>query len=479
MKEINVAPIVSDYILSDAFVSLTIGPIGSGKTLGSILRWEKLIYEQEPSDDGIRYSRMVVVRNTAVELRDTTIKSFEGHFGEQLVFNWGNLTATYEHDDVKAEILFRALDKPGDMKKLLSLEITFAYLNELRELPTEALENVTSRLGRYPSPKDGAEATNPCAWADTNAFDNETWIYRKFIENRPYNHSVFEQPPAILNAVFKNNQLITWDVNPDAENLINLPHEYYRGFIAGKSEDWVRVMIMRQYIPLKTGKPVYPEYNDFMHCLKEEDIGKPDITRPLICGGDNGRWSGFLIGQVDALGRLVVFDELVSDDINLTVFSEIIASYMKANYDGYAFETWIDPWAANQRGQVTDATMAKVYRGNNLHPRVSMTGSPLTMVEAVKKAFGRIVVGQPAILISDKCKQLRKGLNGSYQFKRINVSGERYSEKPDKGPYSHICNAFEFLMDGTGASRELLSGNKNRHNKGPIKVISNYDPLGD
>jgi hypothetical protein len=478
MKEINVAPIVSDFILCDNFVSLIIGPIGSGKTLGSILRWEKLIYEQEPSEDGIRYSRMVVVRNTAVELRDTTIKSFEDHFGNQLKFNWGNLTAIYEHDDVKAEILFRALDKPGDMKKLLSLEITFAYLNELRELPKEAIENVTSRLGRYPSPKRGAEATNPCAWADTNAFDNETWIYKKFIENKPYNHTVFEQPPAILNAVFQNNQLISADINPDAENLENLPKEYYRGFIAGKSEDWVRVMIMRQYIPLKTGKPVYPEYNDFLHCINEDKIGQPNPKLPLICAGDNGRWSGFLIGQVDTLGRLVVFDEITSDDINLTVFSEIIASHMKAHYAGFEFETWIDPWAANQRGQVTDDTMAKVYRKSELHPRVSNTGSPTTMVEAVKKKLGEIRVGQPAIIISSKCKQLRKGLNGSYQYKRINVSGEKYTEKPDKGPYSHICNAFEFLLDGTGASRELLSSNQFKNHKGPIRVKSNYDPLG-
>lgn len=480
MLEIDVAPIVSDYIVSPGFVDLIIGPIGSGKTLGSILKWEKLIYEQEPSDDGIRHTRLVVVRNTAVELRDTTIKSFLDHFGDQLVFNTGNLTALYEHDDVKAEILFRALDKPEDMKKLLSLEITFAYLNELRELPKEALENVTSRLGRYPSPKKGARATNPSAWADTNAFDQETWIYEKFISDRPYNHHVFEQPPAIINAVFRGNKLVKADINPDAENLKNLPAEYYRGFIAGKSEDWVKVMIMRKYIPLQTGKPVYPEFNDQIHCVDELDIRPPDKSRPLICGGDNGRWSGFLIGQMDPLGRLVVFDEILSDDINLTIFSEILAAHMKANYDGYEFETWIDPWAANQRGQLTDMTMFKAYNNALLHPRVSTTGSPTTMQEAVKKELGTIRVGQPAIIISSKCKMLRKGLNGSYQYKRVNVSGERYAEKADKGSYSHICNAFEFLLDGTGASREMLSSSKFKKmaQSGPIRVNSNYDPLG-
>ena len=459
-QNIDLSPVVSDYYLSESFVSLIIGPIGSGKTLGSILKWEKLIHEQEPSEDGIRYTRTAVIRNTAVELRDTTIKSFEGFFGDQLKMNWGNLTALYEHDDVHAEILFRALDKPGDMKKLLSLEITFAYLNELRELPKEALENVTSRLGRYPSITSGTEATSPQAWADTNAFDNETWIYKKFIENRPYNYDIFEQPPAIINEVFSNNSLVSADINPEAENLDNLPKEYYRGFIAGKSEDWVRVMIMRQYIPLQEGKPVYPEYNDNIHCVDERMIRPASTQFPLICSADNGRWSGFLVGQMDTFGRLVVFDEIMSEDINLVEFGEIVSGDMKRRYSEYRFDTWIDPWAANQRGQLTDDTMKKVWNNKGMNCRTSHTKSPTIMVNAVKMKLGQMINGQPAIIISSRCKNLRKALNGSYQFRRIAASGERYSEKPDKGAYSHIANAFEFMVDGTGASKELRTNDR-------------------
>jgi len=465
--EINLAPIISDYYLDDSFVSLIIGPVGSGKTLGSILKLDRLIYEQEPDNDGIRRTRIAVIRNTSVELRDTTIKSFEGYYGDLLKFNWGNLTALYEHDDVRCEFLFRALDKPGDMRKLLSLEITFAYLNEIRELPREALENVTSRLGRYPDRKDGPGATKQQCIADTNAFDNETWIYKLFMENKPKGWGLFIQPPALL----EDNS-----VNPKAENLNNLPYEYYRAQTEGKTKDYVDVMYKVKFIPLQTGKPVYPEYNDQLHCIRHEDLAPPTKSLPLICGGDNGRWSGFLIGQMDPLGRLVVFDEIVSDDVNLTVFSEIIASHMKLHYDGYKFESWLDPWAANQRGQVTDDTMFKVYNNAGLNPRVSQTGSPTTMVEAVKKKFGQITVSQPAIIISDKCVNLRKALNGGYQYKRVNVSGEKYAEKPDKGKFSHVANAFEFLVDGTGASRELKSSNKFRDAK-PIVIQEEWSMI--
>ena len=82
------------------------------------------------------------------------------------------------------------------------------------------------------------------------------------------------------------------------------------------------------------------------------------------------------------------------------------------------------------------------------------------MVNAVKGKLGEMIAGQPAIIISSRCKNLRKALNGSYQYKRIATSGERYSEKPDKGAYSHIANAFEFMVDGTGASKELRSSSK-------------------
>lgn len=467
--ELNLAPTISDFYLDDSPVSLIIGPVGSGKTMGSILKLDRLMYEQEPDNDGIRRTRIAIIRNTAIELRDTTIKSFENYYGELIKFNWGNLTAIYEHDDVRCEFLFRALDKPGDMRKLLSLEITYAYLNELRELPKEALENVTSRLGRYPSKKDGKGATKAQAIADSNAFDNDTWIYKLFIEGRPDSWSLFIQPPALLD----DNS-----VNPSAENIENLTYEYYRGQVDGKSTDYVDVMYKVKFIPLQTGKPVYPEYNDTLHCVDDKLLAPPSRELPLVCGGDNGRWSGFLVGQQDPLGRLVIFDEIISNDLSLTDFSEIIEAHMKLHYSGYKFESWLDPWAANTRGQVTDDTMFKVYANAELHPRITNTGSPDTMVEAVKVKFGKLLVGQPAILISSKCKSLRKGLNGGYEYKRINVNGNKYKVKPDKGRYSHICNAFEFLVDGTGASRELKSSNKFFKNES-IQIKTGFDPFGD
>ena len=63
------------------------------------------------------------------------------------------------------------------------------------------------------------------------------------------------------------------------------------------------------------------------------------------------------VGQVGCLGQvdtfrtvIVVFDEILSDDINLTEFSRIIKAHIQQHYSSFKFATWIDPWAANQEG---------------------------------------------------------------------------------------------------------------------------------
>ena len=158
----------------------------------------------------------------------------------------------------------------------------------------------------------------------------------------------------------------------------------------------------------------------------------------------------------DSLGRITVFDELNSEDIGAEEFGRIIVEYLSTNYKGYKHEIFLDP-ACNTRSQLDDKTHLLIWRNLGLNCRLTNTNSPAIVTEGVKKKLNTITGGRPSLIISDKCKKLRKGLNGAYQYRRINQSGERYTEKPDKGPYSHICNALEYLVDGLGGSAELIS----------------------
>lgn len=56
-----------------------------------------------------------------------------------------------------------------------------------------------------------------------------------------------------------------------------------------------------------------------------------------------------------------------------------------------------------------------------------------------------LIDGNPGLLVSPKCKTLRKGFQGGYQYRRLQVSGDRYTDKPDKNQYSHIHDAMQYV----------------------------------
>ena len=108
------------------FVRAVMGPIGSGKSVGCLIDIFMKAMEQKPNDKGIRKTRWAIVRNTYRELIDTTIRTFFDWIPqEEGFFKKMDLEFIFEKDlpdgtRVEAEFLFRALDKPKDVKKLLS-----------------------------------------------------------------------------------------------------------------------------------------------------------------------------------------------------------------------------------------------------------------------------------------------------------------------------------------------------------------------
>ncbi len=119
----------------DDFVRSIIGPVGSGKTSACCAEIIRRAHEQQPSPDGRRRSRWAAIRNTYGELRTTTIKTWE-HWFPQILGRF-SLEAPITHrlvtDALDIEVLFLALDRPADVAKLLSLELTGGWINEARE----------------------------------------------------------------------------------------------------------------------------------------------------------------------------------------------------------------------------------------------------------------------------------------------------------------------------------------------------------
>jgi hypothetical protein len=229
-------PTLARFGRSDAFVRAVVGPVGSGKSSMCCVEILRRAAGQAAGSDNVRRTRFAVIRNTYRELKDTTQKTFE-QWVPPALGKWHRQDFTFTIDKPLAdgtrmhcEVLFRALDNPEDVKKLLSLELTGAYINEARQVPKAILDVLASRVGRYPSKAQGG-CTWYGIWMDTNPWHVGHWGYKLFKEC-PEGYELYEQPDGL---------------GPYAENLENLPQGYYSKQMAGKDTAWIDEYLRSKY----------------------------------------------------------------------------------------------------------------------------------------------------------------------------------------------------------------------------------------
>ena len=444
MKQINydASETLSKFHKSNKFVRGVMGPIGSGKSVAMCWELFKRMNEQEPDGDGIRRTRWVVIRNTYRELQDTTIKTWLDWFGPIGDYKKADNEHHIKLNDIESEILFRALDKPEDIKKLLSLEITGGWINEARKLPLSVIHAVTSRCGRYPSKREGGGASWSGIIMDTNPPDDAHWWYKIFEEDKPEGWELFKQPSG---------------VSQHAENVANLPNGYYTTMMAGKPEEWLRVYRDGTYGFVLDGKAIWKDYAESLHLITEHK--QPTKGLPIYIGIDFGRTPAAIFGQRDAVGRWYIFDEIITFNVGAIEFSKILKDKINSQYSGHEFSIWGDP-AGDTMTQVDDQTPFKVLRANGINARPTYTNDPVIRIEAVSSQLRLIIDGSAAFKISPNCKVLRKGLAGGYHYRRVSVNAERYEDKPNKNEYSHPCDALQYLMLGAGEGRKIVSSNQ-------------------
>jgi hypothetical protein len=109
---------------------------------------------QAPGPDGIRRTRAVVVRNTLPQLRDTTLSSwnywFKNGSGRRLGSDPMEVHAQVRRRRVRGAVPRRSI-RPAGRRRVLSLEVTFAIIDEFVEIPKQIIDALSARCGRYPS----------------------------------------------------------------------------------------------------------------------------------------------------------------------------------------------------------------------------------------------------------------------------------------------------------------------------------------
>ena len=443
-------PVTRAFHESNAFIRGLKGPIGSGKSVACCMEIVLQALAQKPGPDGIARQRAVIIRNTMPELKSTTIKTWLDWFPEE---SFGKvkydipitqklvLTPTCE-----LEIMFLALDRPEDTKKLLSLETTWVWLNECRELPKAVLDAATGRVGRYPSARDGG-ANRFGVIMDTNPPSDDHWYYQLSEEVRPDNMDFFDQPSGLSAEAENLNYLVqtseTLKLPIDDYQRLEQGRKYYTNLVPGKAAEWVKVFVDGQYGTVADGRPVYPEFNDTLHVAKE--ALQPYSALPLYLSFDLGLTPACTIFQVSMRGQFRVLDELVGISIGLSQFVDTqVKPLLAMKYPGYKIITLHDP-AGVQRSQADEVTCRAILKNKGLNPSAVSTNAFTPRRESTVYFLTRLIDGEPAFLMSPTCKMLRKALNGDYKFKRVQIPGEeRFKDVPDKNSSSHIAEALQY-----------------------------------
>lgn len=454
---------IRNYRPHELFYDWVIGPVGSGKTTGLFFKLAYMAKLQAPGKDGIRRTRAVIVRNTAPQLRDTTIVSWNYWFKDGQAGTWRATESkfTLRFDDVECEVLFRPLDTPDDVARVLSLEVTFAILDEFVQIPMEIVDALSARLGRFPSKKDGG-ATNWCMFGSSNPSteDNPWFDYlhneKVVTQVKPgqslangYTPEAEEMKVQALG--FDPHRNAKYFLQPsgfsaDAENLENLPggREYYTNQAKGKSLAWVKQFIEAEWGFSAAGKPVVPTFNPDMHV--SSSALKYDPMQPIVVGFDPGLGGSALIfGQDDLHGRLRVYGELIQSGMGAErIIAERLKPYIRRRFPNARILIAPDPAAAN-RAQSNEKSVVDVFR-KHFEVKYDTNNRLAPRLDAIEHYTTRLTDVGPALLIDGReCPTLVRALKGGWRFvmdtKRDVIKGA----EPEKNAYSHPGDAFGYL----------------------------------
>ena len=428
-------------------IRLIKGPYGSGKSTlccADIVFWAMSMPKMP---DGVRRSKFAFIRNTYGELETTTLKTWMDWFEDlgqvKTKVKPPYVKHTFNDTDgkIELELIFLALDRPDHIKKLKSLELTGAYLNEASELPSVVLSHIMTRVNRYPSHRVVKDYRYGVI-ADTNPPTTRHWIYRQFENNPAEGFKIFHQPAG----VFKKDD--GYIANQNADNIENLSPKYYLDMIKGQSEEFIRVYAMGEYGVIRSGKAVYPEYNDDLHGV---DALKPLTGVPIDLAWDFGLTPCVLITQTDTFGRLLVLREICSESMGLTGFIDnLVKPTLKKHYADFDINDSVGDPAGSQRAQTDETTCYEVLEKKGLPSHGAETQAPLRRMDSVRQLLNSNVEGKPKILIDKThCPTLRDGFLGLYAFEKIKIGTEEaYKEKPLKNEYSHIHDALQYRALG-------------------------------
>lgn len=434
-------PTVAKFMKSDAFFRLMQGPIGSGKSAGCVIEVLRRCIQMPKSPDGYRRSRWVIIRNTNTQLMDTTLKTWLQWVTPGTLGNWKQSDKVFylDFNDVKAEILFRPLDSPEDVQRVLSLEVSGAWCNEARELPLEVIQALMGRIGRYPARKDVPEYWNGLI-ADTNPPEIDS-IWYKIAEGIPVEE---DNPNSVIHCdTFRQPS----GLSDEAENVENLRPNYYDDLAQGKTRAWVDTYIHGEYAPSQKGKPVYAD--SFRADKHVSRTPLPiDGALPVIVGMDFGRTPSAVFMQLSLTGQLNILRETPAFGMGIDRFIKTKLRPMLKNCFPACSAVIIGDPAGVRQNDTDDnncfKALRKAFQGEDVWVKPAPSQDPTTRINALERVFVDFPGGDPAVQIDPSCKTLIDGVRSKYYYESVRGADGKFKDKPAKTDQGHTVEACQY-----------------------------------
>lgn len=499
------SPTIREFVLDrTSDVKLIEGPIESGKTTGAIgdLYLEMCLMPR--CLDGIRRSRMLIVRPTYGELHETVVKDWLEWFPEA---EYGTYRAsepsTYnmKFEDVECQVVFMALldAKKETLRKLRSTQFTKAWVNEGQYCPLQLFTEIIDRCGRYPSKSMCPDWDRvKRAILDNNAPPtHHHWIRfmrgdvplpadmpddQKMAYKKPAGWKFYRQPAAVIEVKKPGTgELLGYKINPVAENLQWQGEAAYLGNIGGKPRDQIDRDYRNVTRPSRSGTPRYPGFDREFHVSTEKLVANDG--HPLILSFDFGMTPACMFEQrID--GCWYTLWEHVATNEDAEELAENVKVILGARFPFHR-ETGIsafgDPqggWKGSNR-RATSFSILESIAGIIVKAPAKKDNPELRM-NIGRRLLRESNNRRPKVLIDPRCVRLIEAMDGGCKMKQV-VTGDSISVKEEiiKDAYSHPVEAWEYDKWGFGEGKDLVTRAAGAERRGKVtKTLANKPGFG-
>jgi hypothetical protein len=448
--EYTAPPTLATFIKSKAFGRIAAGPVGSGKTTACLIEILRRSMAQEKAPDGFRYTRWAVVRQTLKQLKDTVLKDAQNWFKGLGEWRVSENTYYLNFSDVRSELVFIPLENAEDQARLLSMQLTGAWMSECIEMNFDVVAPVSGRIGRYPSGNEGVPTWNGII-ADTN-MPVEMSDWHKFMTEPPPSWQVYIQPSGMSPKAENLNYLLqtteTAKLPIDHPDRLAQGRRYYERFLEmyGSEHAWVKRYVYAQYGDDPSGEAVFKaSFKPSFHVVPDTFV-IPGY--PLVIGQDFGRNPWSLIGQVDHMGRLLIHQEVPATNVGLEKHVEqSLRPVLYSNkFIGCKIILVGDP-SGIAKGTIAEETSFEALKRMGLPAFPAPTNDIDPRIRAVEAMLGKQINGGPMLCINGKgCPWLVRAMSGGYRYKKHKDGGLRtVPEKFDKEGFSHVVDSLQCI----------------------------------